>query len=222
MKPSPPGDALGALEVKETIISSLADPVHFFGLKERLLPLPDSGEVSFDGRHAAESYAQLFNRLSHPLGADASALDRAMAELKRDVQVIPGIQCRKKRWKLLCLAVSTPWLDPHLDCPFPGLRDGMALVDALIGQHANLCTDVQIVTFTEWNDARSAQSLILEKRLWAIGNRLAQSGVRLEVFTWDMNRFGWTPDVNDKGQPLMTGRELPGHWRRNTWGPPRP
>ena len=208
-----------ATEARQLIACVLADDAHFRWLKERLLHLPDAGEVAFDPRDPIGSYAAFFSRLSNPCGAEAGKLHKAMAELKRDVQVVPGLNARKKRWKVLCLAVSAPWLDPHLEQPFPDLQQGLSQLEELVGPRGNHCTDVQIVTFTEWNGHVPWHNARLGARIEALGALLKGAGVRLQVFTWDARGYGWSPELNAAWQPLMTGLEKPCRWRVDTWGP---
>ena len=145
--------SLSSEEAQSFIASCLADEASFHWLQDRLMQTGDVDRVGFDFRNPVGSYSQLFNRLANPAGKEAPQMERALLDLRRKVWVLPGLASRHKRWKLLCLAVSTDWLDPHLEEAFPRLGEALSLVEEIVGPRTNRCTHVQLVTFTEWNGA---------------------------------------------------------------------
>ena len=192
---------------------AMADAHHFDWLKEHMLTVPD--HAHFDVLDPLQSYAQLFNRTAFPAGRE-SRIDHVLAEARRDVQVIPGIEHGTRRWKLLCLAVSTHWMDQHLDVAFPRLGEAVQLINQLVGKRGVAFTDVQLVTFTEWRRPQK-QGYSMEDRIEALADKLSRAGVTFEVLTWDCKRFDWSPDLNEIGQPLMRHGTRPCHWRLDRW-----
>jgi hypothetical protein len=77
-------------------------------------------------------------------------------------------------------------------------------------------THVQLVTFTEWRRPQE-QGYSLQDRIESLADKLSRAGVTFEVLTWDSNRFDWSPDLNDIGQPLMRHGTRPCHWRLERW-----
>ena len=77
-------------------------------------------------------------------------------------------------------------------------------------------TDVQLVTFTEWRRPQE-QGYSLQDRIESLADKLSRAGVTFEVLTWDSNRFDWSPDINEIGQPLMRHGTRPCHWRLERW-----
>ena len=194
---------------------AMADAHHFDWLKEQLLTVPEG--TPFDVLDPIRSYAQLFNRTAFPAGRE-SRIEHVLAEARRDVLVIPGIEHGTRRWKLQCLAVSTDWMDPHLDVAFPRLRDAIRLINQLVGKRGVAFTHVQLVTFTEWRRPQDQkQGYSLQDRIEALADKLSRAGVTFEVLTWDSNRFDWSPDLNEIGQPLMRHGTRPCHWRLERW-----
>ena len=179
---------------------AMADAHHFDWLKEQLLTVPEG--TLFDVLDPIRSYAQLFNRTAFPAGRE-SRIEHVLAEARRDVLVIPGIEHGTRRWKLQCLAVSTDWMDHHLDVAFPRLGDAIRLIN-------------QLVTFTEWRRPQK-QGYSMEDRIEALADKLGRVGVTFEVLTWDCKRFDWFPDLNDIGQPLLRHGTRPCHWRLERW-----
>lgn len=196
-----------------TLARAMADARHFNWLKEHMLTLPD--HASFDVMDPIQSYAQLFNRTAFPAGRE-SRIEHVLAEARRDVQVIPGIEHGTRRWKLLCLAVSTRWTDHHLDVAFPRLGEAVQLINQLVGKRGVAFTDVQLVTFTEWRRPQK-QGYSMQDRIEALAQKLDRAGATFEVLTWDSNRYDWCPDLNATGQPLMRHGTRPCHWRLERW-----
>ena len=192
---------------------AMADAHHFDWLKEQLLTVPEG--TPFDVLDPIRSYAQLFNRTAFPAGRE-SRIEHVLAEARRDVLVIPGIEHGTRRWKLQCLAVSTDWMDPHLDVAFPRLGEAIRLLNQLVGKRGVAFTHVQLVTFTEWCLPQK-QGYSLQDRIEALADKLSRAGVTFEVLTWDSNRFDWSPDLNEAGQPLMRHGTRPCHWRLERW-----
>lgn len=192
---------------------AMADAHHFDWLKEQLLTVPEG--TPFDVLDPIRSYAQLFNRTAFPAGRE-SRIEHVLAEARRDVLVIPGIEHGTRRWKLQCLAVSTDWMDPHLDVAFPRLGEAIRLINQLVGKRGVAFTHVQLVTFTEWRRPQK-QGYSLQDRIEALADKLSRAGVTFEVLTWDSNRFDWSPDLNEAGQPLMRHGTRPCHWRLERW-----
>jgi len=192
---------------------AMADAHHFDWLKEHMLTSPD--HAPFDVLDPIRSYAQLFNRTAFPAGRE-SRIEHVLAEARRDVQVIPGIENGTRRWKLQCLAVSTDWMDHHLDVAFPRLGEAVQLINQLVGKRGVAFTHVQLVTFTEWRRPQK-QGYSMEDRIEALANKLDRVGVTFEVLTWDCKRFDWSPDLNETGQPLMRHGTRPCHWRLDRW-----
>ena len=211
--------SLSSEEAQSFIASCLADEASFHWLQDRLMQTGDVDRVGFDFRNPGGSYSQLFNRLANPAGKEAPQMERALLDLRREVRVLPGLASRHKRWKLLCLAVSTDWLDPHLEEAFPRLGEALSLVEEIVGPRTNRCTHVQLVTFTEWNGGNPKVHAANCDRIWRLGEACRKSGVRLEVFTWDTTRYGWSPEVDENGTPLLDRRYEPCHWRCDSWGP---
>lgn len=209
-------------EATALVHSCMADAASFHWLQERLLPTGDVDRLGFDYRNPMGSYALLFNRLANPAGKEAPQMERALLDLRRDVRVLPGLASRRKRWKLLCLAVSNDWMDPLLEEAFPRLGGALSLVEEIVGPRANCCTHVQLVTFTEWNGSHPKVYAAQRDRIWRLGQACLKSGVRLEVFTWDTSRYGWSPEVDENGTPLLDGRYQQCHWRCDSWGPGSP
>ena len=192
---------------------AMADAHHFNWPKEHMLTSPD--HAPFDVLDPIRSYAQLFNRTAFPAGRE-SRIEHVLAEARRDVQVIPGIEQGTRRWKLQCLAVSTDWMDPHLDVAFPRLGEAIRLINQLVGKRGVAFTDVQLVTFTEWRRPQK-QGYSMEDRIEALADKLGRVGVTFEVLTWDCKRFDWSPDLNEIGQPLLRHGTRPCHWRLDRW-----
>lgn len=194
---------------------SMADAVHFDWLKHHLLVLPPQSTV-FDIGKPLESYARLFNDIAFPVGRK-DRLAHALVEAGRDVQVIPGVENGRKRWKLQCLAVSSPWLDPLFEVPFPRLNEGLGMVESLIGSQGAAFAEVQMVTFAEWNGRRNAQQIAMGNRMERLGEKIAKVGATFEVITWDCTRFDWSPQLDRNGQPIMKRFISPCHWRLDRW-----
>ena len=192
---------------------TMADAHHFDWLKQHLLTVPDG--VSFDVTQSIQSYAQLFNRTALPAGRE-SRIEHALAEAQRNVQVIPGVEHGTRRWKLLCLAVSTDWMDQHLEVAFPRIEEAVSLINQLVGKRGVAFTDVQLVTFTEWRRPQK-QGYSIQDRIEALAKKLDRVGVTFEVLTWDCKRYDWSPDLNEAGQPLVRHGACPCHWRLDRW-----
>ena len=192
---------------------AMADAQHFDWLKAHLLTAPDA--VFFDVTDPIRSYAQLFNRMAFPAGRE-SRMEHALAEARRDVLVVPGIEHGTRRWKLQCLAVGSDWMNPHLEVAFPSLGEAIRLTQQLVGKRGGGFTHVQIVTFTEWRRPQP-NHYGLQDRIEALAGKLERAGVTFEVLTWDCSRYDWSPDLNEAGQPLMRHGTQPCHWRIERW-----
>lgn len=194
---------------------SMADAAHFDWLKHHLLVVPPQS-TGFDIGKPLESYARLFNDIAFPVGRE-DRLAHAIMEAGRDVQVIPGVENGKKRWKLLCLAVSSAWMDPLFDVAFPRLNEGLGLVESLVGSQGAAFAKVQMVTFAEWRGRRNAQQIAMGNRVERLAEKIAKVGATLEVITWDSVGFDWSPQLDRNGQPIMKRFIRPCHWRLDRW-----
>jgi len=193
----------------------MADAAHFDWLKAHLLAAPPEG-ADFDVCKPLDSYATLFNRMAFPAGRQ-DRLAHAIIEAGRDVQVIPGVENGQKRWKLLCLAVSSPWMDPLLEVAFPRLNEGLGLVESLVGSQGAAFGTVQMVTFAEWKGGKNTQQIAMGHRMDRLGEKIARVGATLEVITWDSVGFDWSPKLDRNGQPIMKPSVRPCHWRLDRW-----
>ena len=197
-------------------IRAAADVQHYTWLHDNMLTAPPTELVPFDIERPFESYARLFNRTAFPMGMK-SRLDHALVEVGRDVQVIPGVETGTRRWKLLCLAVSSDLLDQHLEVSFPRLGEAIKLVNTLVGRRGVAFAEVQIVTFTEWKLSSDRDRFGMRDRIELLADKLTRVGVTLEVLTWDINQFDWAPELSASGQPLMQPGTRPCHWRLDRW-----